>query len=150
MRGFSVPLSSFTPAQRLYDIIQKDFGFPIKERLHIAPNVAMYNLRDDVSVFTQSMTGKYEYEVYFDGEFVCYFNIMDHPQRARIKVLKGLSRLFSEEKIHWNLNKYEEIRREKKQKEIREKEERDKKRPKFKTKEQKKVEYSIRKAVGLK
>ncbi len=103
------PISSFKPAQQAFDLMQKDFGFPLKDRLVIVPEVDMFRIKEDESVTEQVKTEKYEYQVYFDGEYVCGFGVAQHPQRVRIEILKGLQRLIQDDKIFWDQRKYEEL-----------------------------------------
>lgn len=111
----TAPLSSFKPAQQAMELMQKDFGFPLKDRMIIIPEVDRFRIKEDESITAQVKSEKYEYEVYFDGEFVCFFSITEHPQRVRIKILNGLKDLIKNNKIYWNLKKYEELEEEEKQ-----------------------------------
>lgn len=101
------PMSSFKPAQQAFDMMQKDFGFPLKDRLIIIPEVDRFRIKEDESISDQVKTENYEYEVYFDGEFVCHFGVSQHPQRVRIEILRGLQRLIKDDKIYWDLKKYD-------------------------------------------
>lgn len=111
----TAPLSAFKPAKQVIDLMQKDFGFDISNRMIAIPEVDKFRINEDESIQTQVKTEKYEYEVYFDGEFVCYFSITEHPQRVRINILKGLRDLIKNNKIYWDPKKYEELEEEKKQ-----------------------------------
>ena len=68
-----------------------------------------YRIKEDSSIMDQVKTSQYEYDVYFDGEYVCGFSISEHPQRVRINILLGLKRLITEGKIYWNKMKYKEL-----------------------------------------
>jgi len=129
--------------------MQGDFGFPIQNRLGIIPEVDMFRIKEDKSIFDQVKSEKYDYHVMWDGEFVCFFNIDDHPQRVRINILKGLKRLIQEGKIFWNIKDYDTQAKDKKESERIEKENRESKRAKPTTKEEKMVHAAIRKAVKL-
>lgn len=96
-----------TPAYELFDLVQKDFAFPLKNRLHIAAEVAMYRKGEDESVWKQDRSGQYEYQVFFDGEFVCFFDMKEDKKVAYVKVLKGLRDLYQQKKIFWNESLYE-------------------------------------------
>lgn len=101
------PLSSFQPARQIMELMQKDFGFDLKDRMIVIPEVDRFRIREDESITSQVKTEKYEYEVYFDGEFVCGFSVIQHPQRVRIEILKGLKRLIQDSKIYFDKKKYE-------------------------------------------
>ena len=103
----TTPFSAFAPAKFVIEMMQKDFEFPIKERMAVVADVDMFRIGEDSSIHGQAKSGKYEYGVYFDGEFVCFFSLTDHPQRVRIKILNGLKELVKEEKIFWNKHLYE-------------------------------------------
>lgn len=111
----TAPLSAFGPAKQVINLMQKDFGFDISSRMIAIPEVDKFRINEDQSIQAQVKTEKYEYEVYFDGEFVCFFSITEHPQRVRIKILNGLKDLIKNNKIYWNLKKYEELEEEEKQ-----------------------------------
>jgi hypothetical protein len=147
--GDTTPVSSFTPALKLFDLMQKDFKFSIKNRLVIVPEVDKYRIKEDESIFNQVKTEKYDYEVYFDGEYVSAFNIDDKPERARIGVLKGLKTLYKAGKIHWNLFLYDIDKQKAKDKAELEKVQRKAKRKKPKTKEEKIVTAGIEKALKI-
>ncbi len=143
------PLISFRPARKLFDLMQLDFAFSIKNRLVVIPEVDKYKIKEDSSIFDQVKKEKYEYEVYFDGEYVSGFNTTENPLVARINVLKGLKRLYSEGKIHWNQKQYELDKMVAKEAEKAKKQKRESKRKKLKTKEEKLVEIGIRKALKI-
>lgn len=103
----TTPLSALGPANFIIDLMQKDFEFPLKERMAVVADVDMFRIGEDASVHGQAKSGKFEYGVYFDGEFVCFFDLIDHPQRVRIKILNGLKELIKEEKVFWNKHLYE-------------------------------------------
>lgn len=109
------PMSSFKPAQMAFDMMQKDFAFSIKDRLIIIPEVARFRIKEDASIMDQVKTENYDYEVYFDGEFVCHFGVSQHPQRVRIEILKGLQSLIKADKIYWDLKKYDLLEESEKQ-----------------------------------
>ncbi len=109
------PMSAFRPAQDAFNMMQKDFGFTLKDRLIVIPEVDMFRIKEDESITEQVKTEKYEYSVYFDGEYVCGFSVAQHPQRVRIEILRGLQRLIKDEKIFWDLKKYEVLEEAEKQ-----------------------------------
>lgn len=104
----SVPLSAYPVVEKAMHMMQQDFGFELKGRMVIIPDVEKFRIKEDESITNQVKSGKYEYDVYFDGEWVSSFSIVDHPQRVRINMLKGLKRLIQEGKIHWDVTKYKE------------------------------------------
>jgi len=148
--GNSAPLSSFTPGQKIIELMQKDFGFPIHNRMVAYPEVGMFRIKEDKSIYEQVKSEKYDYHVTWDGEFVCFFNITDHPQRIRIKILQGLKTLINEGKIFWNIGEYDRIAKEKKERERIDTEARESARVKPTTSEEKIVHEAIRRAVKLK
>ena len=88
----TIPLSAYPVVQKVIDMMQRDFGFSLKNRLVVIPEVEKFRIKEDESITNQVKTGKYEYDVYFDGEYVSSFSIMDHPQRVRIGILEGLKK----------------------------------------------------------
>jgi len=103
------PMEAFVPAKLVVKLMQKDFQFPIDERLIVIPEVDKYRIKEDESIMDQVKTSQYEYDVYFDGEYVCGFSISQHPQRVRINILLGLKRLITDGKIYWDKMKYKEL-----------------------------------------
>lgn len=143
----SVPLTAYPVIQKAIDMMQKDFGFPLKDRLVIIPDVEKYRIKEDESITNQVKTGKYEYDVYFDGEYVTSFSIMDHPQRVRINILTGLKRLILENRIFWDIKKYEELEERRKQEKKDRRHRLDTIAKKFKTSEEKLVVTAIERNV---
>jgi hypothetical protein len=111
----TIPLSAYPVVQKVIDMMQRDFGFSLKNRLVVIPEVEKFRIKEDESITNQVKTGKYEYDVYFDGEYVSSFSIMDHPQRVRIGILEGLKNLIKQNKIFWDVKKYDELEEKKKQ-----------------------------------
>lgn len=103
------PMEAFKPARMIMKLMQKDFQFNIDDRLFVIPEVDKYRINDDESIQNQVKTYQYEYDVYFDGEYVCGFSVSQHPQRVRINILLGLKRLITEGKIFWDKMKYQEL-----------------------------------------
>ncbi len=91
-----------TAAKVLFEKIQKDFKFSLSNRLAIVAEVEMYRKGEDQTLWTQDKEENYVYQVFFDGEFVCFFNIREDVQKVYLRVLKGLLKLYKEKKIHWN------------------------------------------------
>lgn len=89
-------------------MVQGDFGFPLKDRLHIAPEIRMYKPGEDESIWRQQKEGTWEYQVFFDGEFICYLSINDSKQTAYWKTLKGILEAYKSGKIHFNQRFYHE------------------------------------------
>jgi len=101
-------VSWITPAQDVFDRVSLDFDFSLKNRLNIVSELDKYRWKEDESVWKQKR-GKsaYQYEVYFDTEFVCFFGSDEGIDRAYLKVLEGILKLYKEKKIFWNLDLYE-------------------------------------------
>lgn len=93
--------------KELERMLQKDFSFAIHNRLHIAPEVKMYR-DDDQSIWQQKKDEKYEYQVHWDGEFICNVSVHNSKETAYYLVLKGIFEKYREGKIHFNLAKYTE------------------------------------------
>lgn len=142
------PLESFGPARYVMDLMQKDFGFDLSRRMIVVPEVDKFRIGEDASIMDQVKTKRYEYEVRFDGEYVCGFDISQHPQRVRIEILKGLKNLISEGKIHWNPAQYQVDEENAKQRKKDKRHRLDTIAKKFKTKEEKLVVAAIEKNVG--
>lgn len=145
--GSKVSVLAFGPARKVLEMMQGDFGFPIKDRMGIIPEVEMFRIKEDESIYNQAKTEKYDYHVMWDGEFVCFFNISEHPQRVRVNILKGLQRLIKEEKIYWDVREYERIYREKKDRDRLEAENRESLRKSAKTEEEKMVHEAFKRAT---
>lgn len=96
-----------TLSNHIFDMIQKEFAFPLKDRLHIAAEVDMYRKGEDESIWRQDKNEDYSYQVYFDGEFVCFFDVKENKTVVYIKIMKGLKDLYQQGKIHWNKSLYE-------------------------------------------
>lgn len=97
-----------TPAQDVYDRVALEFDFPLKDRLKVVSELDKYRWKEDESVWAQKRgRAAYQYEVYFDAEFVCFFGSDEGIQRAYLKVLEGLLKLYKEKKIFWNKELYE-------------------------------------------
>lgn len=141
------PMASFQPARQIMDLMQKDFGFSLVDRMVVIPEVDKFRIKEDESIMAQVKSEKYEYEVYFDGEYVCGFSVDQHPQRVRIEILKGLKQLILDSKIYFDKRKYEldEERAKKVKKEKRERLDRIAKQ--FKSPEEKLVVAAIEKHV---
>lgn len=142
------PMSAFKPAQDAFDMMQKDFGFSLKDRLVIIPEVDKFRIKEDESITAQVKSEQYEYEVYFDGEFVCGFSVSQHPQRVRIEILKGLQRLIQDDKIYWDQKKYELLEEAEKQAKRDKRNRMDTIAKKFTSPEEKLVVAAIEKNVG--
>lgn len=89
-------------------MVQRDFDFSLKNRLHIAPEIRMYKPGEDVGIWTQRRNDAWEYQVYFDGEFICFLSINDSKNAAYYKVMKNLLEAYKSKKIHFNLRLYAE------------------------------------------
>lgn len=142
------PMASFQPAQQAMDLMQKDFGFPLKDRMIIIPEVDRFRIKEDESITAQVKSEKYEYEVYFDGEFVCGFSVAQHPQRVRIEILKGLKQLILDNKIYFDKKKYELEAEEIKKAKIEKRERLERIAKQFTSPEEKLVVAAIEKHVG--
>jgi len=103
----TAPLSAFAPVRDLFSKLQKDFNFSLVDRLHIAPEVAMYRSGENEEIWLQTKTGDYVYQVHFDGEFLCWVKRSEGLEVAYYNVLKGLLKSYEERKIYWNKELYE-------------------------------------------
>mgnify|MGYP001014975963 CR=1 FL=1 len=78
-----------------------------KMRLGVWAERDKYRWKEDESVWSQVMGKAYEaYEVYFDGEFVCFFNVGMTMQSVVIEILQGILKLFKEKKVYLNPEMY--------------------------------------------
>lgn len=78
------------------------------QRLRITADVDKYKWKDEVSIWEQKQERtKHNFEVLFDGEFVCFFDLSQSESQALTAMLQGLRKLFAEEKIFINPRMYE-------------------------------------------
>ena len=150
MIGNSVPMSAMVQAKSIFELMEKDFKFSIKDRLVVVPEVQMYRIKEDIAIFDQANTGRYIFQVFFDGEFVCALGNDMSKERSRIDILKGLKRLYSADKIHWNKKFYEEKEAAIKAKAASDKAELEKKFAKAKTPEEKLVVAAVKRHLTKK
>lgn len=94
--------------QELEAMLQKDFGFPLKNRLHVAAEVKMYRKGEDEGIWNQAKNEQFEYQVYFDGQFICYLSINESKKGAYYKALKGIFEAYKDKKIYFNQRMYTE------------------------------------------
>lgn len=96
------------PAKEVFDRVQLDFTFSLSGRLKVISELEKYRYKEDESVWKQKRgTAAYQYEVYFDDEFVCFFGADEGIDVAYLKVLEGLLKLYKEKKIFWNKELYD-------------------------------------------
>ena len=101
-------VSWITPAQDVFDKVQRDFQFPLTNRLQIVSELDKYRWKEDESVWKQKRgLSAYQYEVYFDGVFVCDFGSDAGLDKAYLAVLEGLLKLYKDKRIFWNKELYE-------------------------------------------
>lgn len=96
------------PKTQLFDRVQRDFAFPLKDRLRIISELEKYRWKEDESVWSQKRgITKEQYEVYFDSEFVCFFGLEETQDQAYLRVMENILRLYKDKKIYWNTVLYE-------------------------------------------
>lgn len=130
----------------MFDIIQQDFKFNIKDRLHIASESKMYRIGEDQQLWQDAKLGNFKYQVYWDGEFVCFFDVTMSKQVLYLDFWKGFQRLYEEKKIFINKKMYDIQEEQRKAKEKALEEEKTKALPVAKTKEEKMVVEAIKRA----
>lgn len=83
-------------------------------RMGIWSETEKYRWKEDESVWNQVKgLAKEAYEVYFDGEFVCFFDLSMTMEQVVIEIMQGMSKLFKEEKIYLNPETYRVIAKQK-------------------------------------
>lgn len=96
-----------TPASQLYDRIANDFNFSVKDRLHIAADVAMFRKGEDEGIWKQAKTGEFEYEVYWDGEQISSFSVNTDKDVAYRDFWLGFQKAYQDKRIFINPVMYE-------------------------------------------
>lgn len=97
-----------TPKTQVFDRVQRDFAFPLKDRLRIVSELDKYRWKEDESVWAQKRgRAPEQYEVYFDGEFLCFFGLEESQDQVYLKVMENILRLYKAKKIFWNPIMYE-------------------------------------------
>jgi hypothetical protein len=100
-------ITSFTPAQDLFDLIQKDFSMPLKGRFVVVPETEMYRWKEDESLWKQKKElSPNVYQCFFDGEFVCFFDRSEDQAVVYHRALKGMTDLYKAKKIFFNKEMY--------------------------------------------
>lgn len=135
-------ITDLTIASQMFDLIQRDFKFNIKDRLHIASESKMYRVGEDRSLWQDAKTGNFTYQVYWDGEFICFFDVTMSKQKLYLDFWKGFQKAFEDKKIHINKGMYEIDEQKRKDEEKANKKEL----PKATTKEEKLVQEAVRRA----
>lgn len=80
----------------------------LKSRFRVWSEKDKYRWKEDESVWKQVRGLSYEqYEVYFDGEFVCFFDLGMTMDQTVLEVMKGLIPLFKSGKVFINESMYE-------------------------------------------
>lgn len=78
------------------------------QRVRITADVDKYKWKEDESVWTQKKEqAAHSFEVLFDGEFVCYFDLSERESDVIIKMLEGIRELFKTEKVYLHESMYE-------------------------------------------
>lgn len=98
-------------AKDMKQVFEKSLPFKIPnftQRLRITADVEKYKWKEDESVWNQKKDrAANNFEVLFDGEFVCFFDLLETEQQVVLKMLEGLRSLFSEQKIFIHPSMYE-------------------------------------------
>lgn len=139
-------LSDVTIATQMFEAIQKDFKFPLKDRLHIAPETKLYRVGEDVDLWNQARTSDYQYHVFWDGEFICFLNTRMTKEQLYLDFWRGFQKAYEEHRIFINPKMYEIKEQERKAKEKAELEAKEAAAPKATTKEEKLVKEAVRRA----
>ena len=94
-------------AKSLFDRIQKDFKFSLKDRLRIVADEHMFRVNEDEGLWKQKKEGKHSYQVYFDNVFVSFVDSDMSEATAYLVTMKEILKLYKEKKIHWNTFLYD-------------------------------------------
>lgn len=97
-------------AKALTDKIDRELGVTFHnliKRIRVVPEVEKFRWREDESVWEQKRdkTAK-NYEVYMDGEFVCFVMETDGEQKAYLRTLEGIRDLYNQGKLFVNESMY--------------------------------------------
>ena len=94
-------------AKSLFDRIQKDFQFSLKDRLRIVADEHMFRVNEDEGLWKQKREDKHSYQVYFDDVFVSFVDSDMSENTAYLVTMKEILKLYKEKKIHWNTFLYD-------------------------------------------
>ncbi len=98
-------------ARDMKHVFESNLPFQIPnftQRLCITPDVEKYRWKEDESVWLQMRDKSYHsFEVLFDGEFVCFFDLGLSEREVIVRMLEGLRALFKQEKIFLHPRMYE-------------------------------------------
>ena len=84
-------VSWLAPKKQLFDRVQKEFQFSLENRFRIIAELEKYKAGEDESIWKQKMSrSAYQYEVYFDGEFVCFFGLEDSEDVVYLRVMENI------------------------------------------------------------
>lgn len=101
-------ISWIAPKKQIFDRVQKEFAFSLEKRFRIVAELEKYRAGEDESVWKQKKgASPYQYEVYFDGEFVCFFGLEDSEDQVYLRIMENILRLYKDKKIFWNPVLYE-------------------------------------------
>lgn len=104
-----------TLGNQLFDMVQKQFGFTIKDRFYVVAETKLYRKGEDKELWSQDKTGKYTYQTFFDGEFLCFIADTMSKEDAYLAVMKSLLKAYQDKKIYWNTFLYEVDQKKKKE-----------------------------------
>lgn len=109
-------------ADDLKRVLENNLPFRIpdfSQRVRITADIDKYRFGEDESVWSQKMgRSLHNFEVLFDGEFVCFFDLSQTEREVVIKMLSGLRSLFQENKVFLNPKMYEVAKEERQAKDI--------------------------------
>jgi nicotinic acid phosphoribosyltransferase len=78
------------------------------QRLRITADVDKYKWKEDESIWLQKKDRSvHSFEVLFDGEFVCFFDLSQTEAQVLLQMLDGLRSLFKSEKVFIHEQMYE-------------------------------------------
>lgn len=133
-----------TLGKQLFDMVQKQFGFTIKDRFYVVAETKLYRKGEDKELWAQDKTGKHTYQTFFDGEFLCFITNTMTPKDAYLAVMKALLKAYQDKKIYWNTFLYEVDQKKKKEEEVKKDNELEDVGKKAKTKEEKLVHEAFK------
>ncbi len=101
-------ISWLAPKKQLFDRVQREFQFSLENRFRIIAELEKYKAGEDEGIWKQKIgQSTYQYEVYFDGEFVCFFGLEDSEDVVYLRVMENILRLYKDKQIFWNPILYE-------------------------------------------
>lgn len=133
-----------TLGKLLFDRLQKDFKFSIKDRFYVVAETKMYRKGEDEKLWKEDKTGNLTYQAFFDGEFLCFFTNKMSLNDAYVSVLKSLLKAYKDKKIYWNTFLYDLDDKKRKDEVIKEEQEFESIGKKATTKEEKMIHEAIK------